>query len=315
MHARRQNSPKRCYRNKKGLCQKIIDYAHEGHNGRKLCKKLLRNICWFPGMDSMIDNTIENCVPCQCNENSITAEPIVPSTIPNEPWHTLSIDFGSRGPTNEYTLVVHDAHSRKTLIKLAANSTTRTAVNICKNIFSIYGIPKIIKSDNGPAFISAEWAAFAKKFNFHHQKITPLHPEANAGAERVMRATNKRIRISKVANTHWKVELSKYLFRYNQTPHSSTGFSPNMLLLGHDDCDILPNIRPRLLNSEIRSKAIQNDYAAKQIMKHYADKYQNVKHREFELFDPVLHLWERSYKHQPLFDPHPYRVISMNGII
>ena len=57
-----------------------------------------------------------------------------------------------------------------------------------------------------------------------------------------MKATNKRVRISKVANTHWKIEISKYLHRYNQTPHSATDYSPNMLLLGHDDCEILPKI-------------------------------------------------------------------------
>ena len=141
-------------------------------------------------------------------------------------------------PTNDYTFAVYDCHSRKTLVKLANNLTSATAIKICQNFFSKYGIPNVIKSDNGPAFRSSEWTNFAKKYNFHHQKITPLHPEANAGAERVMKATNKLIRISKVTNTPWKVELSRYLHRFNQTPHSATGFSPNMLLLGHDNCEI-----------------------------------------------------------------------------
>ena len=264
-------------------------------------------------MDSMIDSTVNDCIACQCNEDNTTTEPILPSTIPESAWHTLSIDFGSRSPTNDYTLAVYDSHSRKTLVKLAPNMTTATAIRICQNFFIKYGIPKIIKSDNGPAFISAEWANFAKKYNFHHQKITPLHPEANSGDERVMKATNKRIRVSKVAKTHWKTELSKYLHRYNQTPHSATGFSPNMLLLGHDDCDILPNIRPRTLNENIRKLAIANDGAAKQRMKRYADLYQHVKHREFNLKDPVLHAWDRTNKFQPLFDQHPYRVSAKKG--
>lgn len=264
-------------------------------------------------MDSMVDTTIENCAPCQCNEDNTTVEPIIPSPIPETAWHSLSIDFGSRSPTNEYTLAIYDDHSRKTMVKLAKNLTTNTAITICKNLFTQYGIPATIKSDNGPAFISAEWANFAKRYNFRHQKITPLHPKANAGAERIMKATNKRIRIANVANTHWKVELSKYLNRYNQTPHSSTGYSPNMLLLGHDNCEILPNLRPRTLNEKIRAKAIENDEESKKRMKKYADIYQNTKHREFKINDPVLHAWNRTHKHQPLFDQHPYRITKKNG--
>ena len=228
----------------KVLQQKVIDYAHEGHNGLSLCKCLLRNICWFPQMDQMVDNTIKDCLPCQCTVKSTTTEPIMPTSIPPSAWHTLAIDFSSRTPTNEYLLAVYDEHSRTTLQKLSQNMTTASAITSCKDFFRQYGIPKVIKSDNGPAFISAEWASFARKYNFKHQKITPLHPESNAGAERTMTATNKGIRCAQVAGTDWKIELSKYLKRYNQTPHSSTGFSPNMLLTGSDECDILPNLCP-----------------------------------------------------------------------
>ena len=48
-------------------------------------------------------------------------------------------------------------------------------------------------------------------------------------------------------------------------------------------------------------------------MKKYADLYQNVRHRDFNLNVPVLYLWNRKNKHQPIFDPHPYRVITKKG--
>ena len=75
------------------LQQKVIDYAHEGHNGLKLCKCLLRNICWFPKMDQMVEKTIKDCVPCQCTVRSTTTEPIMPTMIPKSAWHTIEIDF------------------------------------------------------------------------------------------------------------------------------------------------------------------------------------------------------------------------------
>ena len=42
------------------LQQNFIDYAHEGHIGLKLCKRLLKKICWFPEMDQMIENTMKS---------------------------------------------------------------------------------------------------------------------------------------------------------------------------------------------------------------------------------------------------------------
>ena len=73
-------------------------------------------------------------------------------------------------------------------------------------------------------------------------------------AERIMTGINQRIRCAKVANTHWKLELSAYIHRNNQTPHSTTGFSLNMLLLVKDECDIFPSINPKQLTEEIKDQ-------------------------------------------------------------
>lgn len=149
--------------------------------------------------------------------------------------------------------------------------------------------------------------------NITINSITPYHPEANSGAERIMKGQNKRARCAQVANTNWKSEYTSYLHRYNQTPHSATLVSPNMLLFGSDKCDILPQLVKRTLNNKIRQQAKDNDTAAKARMKYYADQYQQTKHRHFKINDPLLHLWIRQNKHQPLFDPHPYRVSKLNG--
>ena len=292
----------------------VIEYAHEGHIGMQLCKRLLRNICWFPRMDSMIEDVIEECIACQANTRQGTStEPIIPTKMPKLSWDTIALDHTSRSPTNDYGLGVLDEASRTTFIKTAKDLTSNTAIQICKKMFAEMGIPRVVKTDNGPAFISKEWKEFAKKYKFHHQKITPLHPEANAGAERIMQNNNKTIRCANVTGAPWKRVTSDWLRRYNQTPHSSTGFSPNMLLLGNDNCDILPNICPRTLTPAMKVQARLNDALAKMKMKKYADASQHVKHRHFQINDPVLHKWSRHNKYVSLFDPHPYRVKRING--
>ena len=295
------------------LQAKIIDHAHEGHMGMQLCKRLLRNICWFPTMDTMIDKTIEDCVPCAANTLSVTTEPIIVTTMPANPWEIVALDHTSKSPTNDYGLGVVDEGSRTTIIKIAKDLTSATAITLCNNIFAKHGIPKVIKTDNGPAFTSGAWSDFAKKFNFKHQKVTPLHPAANSTAERIMKNNNKTIRCAGVEGTPWKTTCSLWLKRYNQTPHSSTLYSPNMLLQGEDKCDILPTIIKRTITPQIQIQARLNDAAAKAKMKKYADAYQHVKHRLFKLNDPVMLRWNRTNKYMSLFDPVPYRITAIKG--
>ena len=53
-----------------------MNHAHEGHGGMSLCKRLMKNICWFPKLETFVNNTIKDCAPCQYNEDSTTNEPI-----------------------------------------------------------------------------------------------------------------------------------------------------------------------------------------------------------------------------------------------
>jgi hypothetical protein len=295
------------------LRQQIISTAHEGHMGISKTKSLLRNICWFPGMSAQIQEHIEGCIACQCNTPGNAPEPIQTTQMPKDPWHTLAIDHSSKSPTNEYGLSIYDEGSRTTMLKLSKDLTSATAIQKCKEVFAQHGIPKVIKTDNGPAFISGEWAAFVRDYGFKHQKITPLHPEANAGAERTMKNENKVIRCALIEKSPWKKEMKQYLERYNQTPHTATKYSPNMLKLGHDNCNILPSFNNRHLTPQILQNALGNDEAAKARMKAYADKAQHTKQRSLSINDPVIVKYQRKSKYDPIFDPHPYRINKLNN--
>jgi hypothetical protein len=54
------------------LTEKIIDIAHQGHQGIVKTKALLREKVWFPGIDKAVERKITNCIPCQAcsNKNS-----------------------------------------------------------------------------------------------------------------------------------------------------------------------------------------------------------------------------------------------------
>ena len=52
-----------------------------------------------------------------------------------------------------------------------------------KQIFSRYGIPKEVISDNGPEFIGNACKKISKKWDFKHLTFSPVHPQSNGQVE------------------------------------------------------------------------------------------------------------------------------------
>jgi hypothetical protein len=223
------------------------------------------------------------------------------------------VDFSSRTPTGEYLLVVYYETGRLPSVKLSPSLTSSDAIRICTRIFKEHGIPKVLKSDNGPAFISQEFKNFAEHLGFTHQKVTPLNPEANGAAERFMRLINKAVRCAAVDKVSWKDSLPKLLRNYRAVPHSSTGISPDVFMSGKDKFELIPTLNKEGGGAEIAEVARANDLRAKARCKMYADLAQHAVHTEFKTGDTVMLKWIRDNKHQPLFDPYPYKVVSVKG--
>ena len=60
--------------------------------------------------------------------------------------------------------------------------------------FVAYGVPEVVKTDNGRSFNGHEFAQFADYLGFVFRKVTPLWPEANGEVERFMRSFGKVLR-------------------------------------------------------------------------------------------------------------------------
>ena len=273
---------------------------------------MLRNICWWLGLNNDCDIRSARCIACQCTTNKITIEPLHPSIMSTIPWHIIAIDFAST-PTSEKLLNVYDEGSRKLFAVKTNGETAKDAIRACQQIFDKYGVPSIVKSDNGPAFISFEFKTFAKKNNFIHRKVTPLHPEANGAVERSVQIDNKAIKAAIIDGRNWREPLKTRIQRYNETPHSMTGVTLNALLTGSRQNGIFPSITKQIPHDDIIKKAKDNDDKRKALMKKYRDKRVHAKHNELNINDPILEQWDRNNKFKAFFDPSPYRVIAVNG--
>jgi hypothetical protein len=184
-------------------------------------------------------------------------------------------------------------------------------VKILGEIFDIFGIPREVKTDNGPPFQSHSFSQFLSSFNVKHRKITPLWPRANAICERFMRNLNRVIRSSKVTNTNWKNELDIFLRNYRATPHDSTGIAPAELLFKTTSSTCrLANLNRSTDHgkSDLETKAKFNDKCAKQRMKVNMDRKLQAKLSSFKVGDQVLVQWKTINKSMSRYDPEPYHI-------
>ena len=53
-----------------------------------------------------------------------------------------------------------------------------------RRLFSCYGLPEQLVSDNGPQFVSEEFRSFLKRNGVKHIRCAPYHPSSNGAAER-----------------------------------------------------------------------------------------------------------------------------------
>ena len=293
------------------LRARVIQLAHEGHQGINKTKALIRSKVWFPGINKAVEAAINTCIPCQVNSTRFETTPLSMTPLPPGPWLHLSIDFCGPLPTGESLLVIIDKYSRYPIVEVMRDTSAEAVIPVVDKIFSVFGYPERIKSDNGPQFISSLWKNFLEECGVKHRKITPLWPRANAQAENFNKPLLKAIRAAHAEGLKWKPQLIKFLHNYRTTPHSTTLFSPFFLLFGREPRTKLPNLttQPHPQDQLARSQ----DEQAKQRIKRHADMKEMVKHRELLQGDRVLIRQNRRNKLSTKFSPVPLTVTQVKG--
>ena len=119
-------------------------------------------------------------------------------------------------------------------------------------MFATHGLPRTLVTDNGAQFTSSEFELFLSNNGIRYVKTSPYHPASNGLAERavqVFKETMKKLPSSDSIETR----LSKFLFWYRLTPHSTTGVPPSELLLGRVPRSLLDLLKPSL-STKVRQK-------------------------------------------------------------
>jgi len=216
------------------LRPEMIDIVHSSHLGAEKTKERAREILFWPGMAKDIDNKVASCPICATTRPSNPKEPLLSHEVPSRPWQKLATDIFTW--EKRRFLVTVDYYSRFFEVDELTTTTSHAVIRKLSAHFARHGIPETLISDNGPQFTSAEFAAFAAEWDFHHVTSSPAYPQSNGLAE-------KTVQTVKNIMTRSKADGRKPLFailEYRNTPVDNLA-SPAQLLMGRRLQSILPS--------------------------------------------------------------------------
>lgn len=177
-------------------------------------------------------------------------------------------------------------------------------------VFLEFGVPDVVKSDNGPPFNSKEFASFADDLGFKHRKVTPKCARANGEVERFVRTVKKVIKTANLEHKNPKQELNRLLRNFRATPHSTTRVAPATALFGRPMKTKLPALTTPRSDLEIRER----DRSAKAKIKKHADNKRYVKPSTVKEGDTVFVKRDDSKKKSDTpYDPRPHIVVGKKG--
>ena len=119
----------------------------------------------------------------------------------------------------------------RVLLCLAARLTTVSLDELVK-VFSRYGIPDILHSDQGRNFESTILCQTLEAFGVTKSHTTAYHPAGDGLLERFNRSLLRMLQAYTQQHSDWEKYLHFVLYAYRTATHSSTGVSPFELMFG-----------------------------------------------------------------------------------
>ncbi|UYV73363.1 K02A2.6-like [Cordylochernes scorpioides] len=208
----------------------LLSCLHETHSGMSKKKSVARSHFWWPNLDNEIEflvNRCRNCQQVQDGPNRVKWQPWIWAV---RPWQRIHIYYANKDNNN--LLIVVDSHSKWIEAFPMREITSAKTIEQLRRLFSSYGLPEEIVSDNGPQFTERA----VKMIKMALDK-------------------NKRKPGDTIQDT-----LSKILLAYRSAPHETTKKAPSELFIGRSLQTRLSIIHPNLESRVKEQQARQMKY-------------------------------------------------------
>ena len=277
----------------KALRPSMLDKIHESHLGIVKCKARAREVFYWPGMSSQIEEVVAQCGVCAEHAKGNNKEPMIPVDIPDRPWAKVAVDLFELN--QKHYMITVDYFSKWPEVVKLDNLTTNNVICYLKSQISRYGLPDALISDNGPQFSSQEFRDFMRDYGIEHSTSSPYYAQANGQAERTVQTVKHLLCKAK--------DPYKALMDYRSTP-LDIGKSPAQLFLSRRLKTTLPItaelLKPEAVNKDIHAK-LQKRH---EIQKYYFDRRAGRELPVLKEKDPVMMKWKDGWTRATVVSNH-----------
>eukprot|EP00794_Sanderia_malayensis_P015652 gene15652-biopygen13346 len=306
-----------------------------GHMGINRTILRAKERFFWPRMDFSIKEFVQKCTRCSQikHDSKLTRAPLKPIEI-SEPFVFWAMDYmgpiseTSRG--NRHILVLMDHFTKWCEAFPTKDQKAATVAQILvSRVFSRFGPPVILHSDQGKNFDSTLMHEIYDILGIKKSQTTAYHPQGDGLVERQNRTLQEII--SSFVSEHtvdWDLWIDQAVFAYNTSTQESTGLSPYELVFGHPArMPIEVELSVPLQNANSQSdysrslrKAIQisNQLAQKnlQLARNRQSRNYDRGHRDWVPFEVGDTIWLRRPKKWKFGKKWtgPYKIISRTGV-
>jgi transposase InsO family protein len=143
--------------------------------------------------------------------------PLKNVALPEGPWKKGAVDIV--GPIDDKYIVTYiDYYSSYPEAVVVTDISSQNIIRVLSLIFSRFGYPEEIVSDNGKQFVSSKFQIFLKSCGIKRVRCSPYYPRSNGKIERFHRYLKKNLKSVIAEGKSWEDSMSQILMSYRSTP-------------------------------------------------------------------------------------------------
>lgn len=290
------------------LHTEVLQRLHTGHQGVVRCRARARESSWWPAISQDVETYVGRCPTCTAHR-PVAPEHLLQTPLPERPWQSVGADLFYHEGRNY--IVAVDYYSKFFELEELSGTQTKHVVHFFGDLFARYGIPDILRSDNGPQFSSLEFLQFTSRWGVKHVTSSPHYAQSNGEAERAVQTAKNILRKS--------TDVAEGLLAHRATP-GPEGYSPAELLMGRKLKTNVPTLPGSLQpNWEYQHQYRQNNEVIRKREATHYNKRRRVKDRPPLKPGTVVQIRQGSQQHGTIVEasnaPRSYIVQTAKGSV
>ena len=169
----------------------------------------------------------------------IPPAPLQPIPVTSEPFKHVILDCVGPLPRTktgkEYLLTIMCTLTRFPEAIPLRRITASAIIKVLVVFFSLFGLPKIVQTDQGSNFMSRMFNQSMQQLGIKHVTSSPYHPQSQGALERFHQTLKSMLRAYCLEfERDWDEGIPYCLFAAQEVVQESLRFSPSELVFGHN---------------------------------------------------------------------------------